>query len=167
MDANRPQMNLRERRKKRRQEWIQFVLNIFQGICLFCSALYYFCRKVTIRQPDSILSWIFHLTFASLSLLAFGLWMWARIQLGIYLTFSAKAEDRLITTGLYGIFRHPIYYFGTAAMLFYIVLLEKYYYLLILVVLIPVQVIRASREDVVLKKSFGEEFVNYRKSCWI
>ncbi len=158
-------MNIRERRRKRRKELLQLLFNIVQGTCIAVSASYYYFQKFWNSPPVSILSWIYHLSLLVMVILFFAMWMTARIQLGINLTFNPKADNQLMTQGLYGIFKHPIYYFGTAAITLYIILLEKYLYLLVLLILIPFQVVRALREDMVLKSKFEEHFIRYRRNC--
>ena len=71
-----------------------------------------------------------------------------------------------MTTGFYARFRHPIYVFGTMAFLLVLLALQGWQAVVIWAILIPVQVIRARREERVLTEAFGAEYEEYRKSTW-
>ena len=71
-----------------------------------------------------------------------------------------------MVTGLYAKIRHPIYVFGTGAFLLVLLALQGWTALAIWAILIPVQVIRAGREDRVLAEAFGAEYASYRRSTW-
>lgn len=104
------------------------------------------------------------LHWAVLSLSCFALWALARIQLGGRLTFFAEARGRLVKTGLYRYFRHPIYYFGTLGLLSYFCLSENYKMLWLLLLIVPMQVVRAMRERKVLRDHFDDEYSAYERS---
>ena len=92
-------------------------------------------------------------------------WFVARRQLGV--AFSVRPQARqLVATGFYAKLRHPIYVFGTMAFLLVLVALLGRPVLLIWAVLIPIQVIRARREEAVLAEAFGAEYEAYRSSTW-
>ncbi len=100
-----------------------------------------------------------------LSVVCAVLWFLARWQLGA--AFSVRPEARqLVTTGLYARFRHPIYVFGTMAFLLVLLALQGWPALVIWAILIPVQVVRAGREERVLAQAFGAEYESYRRSTW-
>jgi protein-S-isoprenylcysteine O-methyltransferase Ste14 len=100
-----------------------------------------------------------------LSVVCAVLWVVARWQLGA--AFSVQAEaHHLVVTGLYAKIRHPIYVFGTGAFLLVLLALQGWTALAIWAILIPVQVIRAGREDRVLAEAFGAEYASYRRSTW-
>ena len=93
------------------------------------------------------------------------LWFVARRQLGV--AFSVRPQARqLVATGLYAKLRHPIYVFGTMAFLLVLLALLGRPALAIWAVLIPIQVIRARREEAVLAEAFGAEYEAYRSSTW-
>ena len=101
----------------------------------------------------------------SLSVACAILWFVARRQLGV--AFSVRPEARqLVTTGLYARLRHPIYVFGTMAFLLVLLALQGWQALAIWAILIPVQVIRARREEAVLAEAFGAGYEAYRRSTW-
>lgn len=160
-------MDRRERRKRRRQELFQLVANVAQGTCIGISATYYFYQKISTAPPLTYLHLFITIILCIVCLVSFGLWMTARIQLGINLTFRATAHSHLITSGLYSRFRHPIYYFGSLSLFFYLLLLEKYHYLLFFLVLMPMQIIRGMREQVVLKRKFGDDYEDYVQQVWL
>ena len=92
-------------------------------------------------------------------------WFVARRQLGV--SFSVRPEARqLVTTGFYAKLRHPIYVFGSMAFLFVLLALYGWQALVIWAILIPVQVIRARREERVLAEAFGGEYERYHSSTW-
>lgn len=92
-------------------------------------------------------------------------WVIARLQLGASFSVDAQAR-RLVTSGLYAKFRHPVYVFGTVAVLGLLVAALGYKALVIGVVLVPVQMLRAIREDRVLGEAFGAEYAAYRQTTW-
>ncbi len=95
----------------------------------------------------------------------FALWVVARIQLGS--AFSLRAEaHHLVTHGLYSKIRHPIYLFGSAALLGALLALQIWPILAVGIALTPIELVRARREDSVLRATFGEEYERYRRSTW-
>jgi protein-S-isoprenylcysteine O-methyltransferase Ste14 len=100
-----------------------------------------------------------------LSLVCAILWFVARRQLGVAFSVTAQARQ-LVTTGLYAKVRHPIYVFGTMAFLFVLLALQGWQALVVWAILIPVQVLRARREERVLAQAFGAQYEAYRGSTW-
>ncbi len=101
----------------------------------------------------------------ALSVVCAVLWFVARWQLGA--AFSVQPEARhLVATGLYARIRHPIYVFGTGAFLLVLLALQGWKGLAIWAILIPIQLVRAAREDRVLAAAFGTEYEEYRRSTW-
>lgn len=132
----------------------------FQGVSLGYSMIHY---VITLS-----LTWSFARYVAALvTLMCYALWFIARVQLGNALAFFPKTSGPLVTRGLYSRLRNPIYIFGTGAMIGYICLLGNYWYFLLLIVVLPVQVIRSVAEHSVLKKKFGDDYVEYSKQCII
>ena len=58
------------------------------------------------------------------------------------------------------------YVFGTTAFLLVLLALQGWQALVIWAILIPVQVIRARREEGVLREAFGAEYEASRRSTW-
>lgn len=100
-----------------------------------------------------------------LSVVCAGLWVVARLELGRSFSVGAEAHE-LVTTGLYRHVRNPIYVFGTSAFLLVLLSLQGWQALVIWAVLVPVQVVRARREQQVLAEAFGAEYAAYRASTW-
>ena len=99
------------------------------------------------------------------SVVCAAVWFVARRQLGV--AFSVTPQARLlVATGLYAKIRHPIYIFGTLAFLLVLLAVQGWRALVIWAVLIPVQVVRARREEAVLVEAFGAEYEAYRRSTW-
>lgn len=101
----------------------------------------------------------------ALSVLCAVLWSLARWQLGASFSVGAEAHA-LVTTGLYAKVRNPIYVFGTSAFLLVLLALQGWGALVIWAVLVPVQVVRARREERVLAEAFGDEYASYRRQTW-
>ena len=94
-------------------------------------------------------------------------WGIARRQIGECFTITAQAK-RLVKTGLYRYFRHPIYLFSTLAHLGVYVALQNWWILGIWIVVVSlVQIPRIAKENKALADAFGDAFVEYRKATWI
>jgi protein-S-isoprenylcysteine O-methyltransferase Ste14 len=96
--------------------------------------------------------------------ISFPLFVLARWQLGSSFSVKAKAS-RLVTTGLYSRIRNPIYVFGG----FFIVGLSLFlspWGPLVALAIVPMQVVRARREERVLAEAFGEEYELYKSKTW-
>jgi protein-S-isoprenylcysteine O-methyltransferase Ste14 len=96
---------------------------------------------------------------------SFPLWILARLQLGSAFSFRASAR-RLVTTGLYSRIRHPVYLFGSIAGLASVLALQVWWLLALALLLEPITIVRAVREERVLKAAFGEEYERYRRRTW-
>jgi protein-S-isoprenylcysteine O-methyltransferase Ste14 len=88
----------------------------------------------------------------------------ARLQLGDAFAIQAKAQ-KLVTHGLYSKIRNPIYVFGGLTILGFFLFWNPWW-LLAFIVLIPMQIIRARKEQAVLAATFGEEYEHYKKHTW-
>ena len=92
-------------------------------------------------------------------------WVASRWQLGA--SFSVRPEARrLVTSGLYSRLRHPVYVFGTPAVVGVLVALLGWKALVIAVILVPVEIVRARREEALLAETFGSRYVAYRERTW-
>lgn len=101
----------------------------------------------------------------TLALASFVLWLIARINLGDSFTMRAEAR-KLVTTGMYTKFRHPIYTFSSLAVLGLLIALHTTYLYPLFLLLIVVQAIRAKQEEKVLTKTFGKKYLDYRVRTW-
>jgi protein-S-isoprenylcysteine O-methyltransferase Ste14 len=95
---------------------------------------------------------------------SFILFLLARIQLGSNFSIEAKAQN-LVTTGIYSRIRNPIYVFG-GLIIAGVALYFRPVFLLLFIVLIPLQIVRARREEKVLAEKFGEEYQRYKAKTW-
>lgn len=96
---------------------------------------------------------------------AFVLLIVARLQLGASFTVKAHAR-KLVTTGIYAKIRNPIYVFSAMLLVGMGVVLSNWVLLGLVVILIPVQRMRAKREEAVLAAAFGDEYARYKAGTW-
>jgi protein-S-isoprenylcysteine O-methyltransferase Ste14 len=93
------------------------------------------------------------------------LWALARYQLGS--SFSVRPEARqLVTHGLYGRIRNPIYLFGWIFNAGLFVFFGIPLLVLLLVPLVPLQLVRIRREERVLEAAFGDAYRAYKRRTW-
>jgi protein-S-isoprenylcysteine O-methyltransferase Ste14 len=97
--------------------------------------------------------------------ISFPLFVLARWQLGSSFSVKAKA-NRLVTTGLYSRIRNPIYLFGGLFIVGLSLFLSPWGPLVVALVIVPMQVVRAHREERVLAEAFGEEYERYKSKTW-
>jgi protein-S-isoprenylcysteine O-methyltransferase Ste14 len=95
---------------------------------------------------------------------SFILFLLARVQLGSNFSIEAKAQN-LVTSGVYSRIRNPIYVFG-GLILAGVALYFRPVFLVLFIVLIPMQIVRARREEKVLAEKFGEEYRQYKAKTW-
>ena len=88
------------------------------------------------------------------------LWIIARLQLG-----DAPNEGRLVTSGLYGEVRHPIYYASTLAFLGFTVFVLIWTPLILIpfTVLVAFMIFRIRREERLLESSLGRRYARYQQ----
>jgi len=116
-------------------------------------------------QARSIVWTPVRLAGAAIAVVGFALLLTARIQLGRSFSVSAQAR-KLVTTGLYSRIRNPIY-FSSAMFLAGVAIAAGHPILLLaLVALVPVQIVRARKEEQVLTATFGEEYLRYKAQTW-
>jgi len=89
----------------------------------------------------------------------------ARAQLGRSFTIRAQAR-RLVTTGLYSKFRHPIYLFRGIGFLGLFIALGQWIPTLLFLLIYPLQILRARKEEKILEQAFGEEYRRYKAGTW-
>jgi protein-S-isoprenylcysteine O-methyltransferase Ste14 len=89
----------------------------------------------------------------------------ARYQLGRAFSITPQAR-RLVTTGLYARIRNPIYVASPIYVVGLAFLIARWWPLLLLIVIVPMQIVRARREEAVLRAAFGNEYDRYRAQTW-
>jgi protein-S-isoprenylcysteine O-methyltransferase Ste14 len=89
----------------------------------------------------------------------------ARYQLGRAFSITPQAR-RLVTTGLYARIRNPIYVASPIYVVGLAFLITRWWPLLLLIVIVPMQIVRARREEAVLRAAFGNEYDRYRAQTW-
>ena len=102
---------------------------------------------------------------AILAVIAYTMIITARVQLGK--SFSVRAEAKeLVTHGLYGRIRNPMYVSVDLMVFGLILVLHLYWLLVIFAVLVVFQARQARREAKVLQETFGQAYLDYRKQTW-
>jgi protein-S-isoprenylcysteine O-methyltransferase Ste14 len=96
---------------------------------------------------------------------SFVLFVMSRLQLGRSFSVEAKATA-LVTTGIYSRIRNPIYVFGALMIAGVVVWSGRPVFFLIFLFLIPMQVMRARKEEQVLQKTFGDAYTEYKRKTW-
>jgi protein-S-isoprenylcysteine O-methyltransferase Ste14 len=89
----------------------------------------------------------------------------ARYQLGGSFSVMPKAR-RLVTNGLYRRLRHPIYVASPFFLVGLALVLRRWWPFVLGAFITPVQIVRARREDAVLRAAFGAEYDQYREETW-
>jgi len=89
----------------------------------------------------------------------------ARTTLGRY--FSEKLrliqKHELVTNGIYGYVRHPIYTSGTLLLLGFTLMLNSFLGFLIMLLYVPLILIRIPFEEKMMKEAFGQQYIDYVK----
>jgi protein-S-isoprenylcysteine O-methyltransferase Ste14 len=89
----------------------------------------------------------------------------ARLNLGDSFSISPEAR-KLVTRGVYSRIRHPVYVFGGLLIAGVALYFDFLPLLIVVAAIVPLQIVRARREEHVLEEAFGEEYRNYRRSTW-
>ena len=89
----------------------------------------------------------------------------ARVQLGNAFSLTPQARF-LVTGGIYSKVRHPVYVFSAILIAGLFLYIGRPEFLVILAAIVPLQVVRARREERVLTQKFGEAYSEYKKSTW-
>jgi protein-S-isoprenylcysteine O-methyltransferase Ste14 len=102
--------------------------------------------------------------FLGLFLFFVGLIFWIKSLKDIGPSFSASAKaKKLVTTGMYSKFRHPIYYSGILMDIGLVISTLKLWIFLIVFVIFLIQLIRIHREEKILIRKFGKRYIEYKK----
>ncbi len=105
------------------------------------------------------------ITGLAIATVAFALLTVARFQLGN--AFSVTPQARfLVTRGLYSKIRHPVYVFSAIGLAGVVLVFDEPWAFLAFAVLVPMQIVRAKKEEKVLTEKFGEAYLEYKKTTW-
>ena len=128
-------------------------LKIAVPVCFLFATFIFFILAVFL--VDASLPRIFG---ALVTFIAGILWIIARVQLG-----DAVTQGRLVTTGLYGEFRHPIYLFSTISFLGVAIFMWLGLLFIPVAGIAVVQIVRARREERMLAANMGRRYLRYKK----
>lgn len=106
-----------------------------------------------------------HVTGVILTIIAFILWITARVQLGNAFSIAPEAKF-IVRAGLYQKLRHPVYYFSILAGLGLSIYLWRWPLFVALILFIGLQTFRIRKEETLLVKLFGKEYSDYKQSSW-
>ena len=111
----------------------------------------------------------YHYIGALLILVGYFIWVLALVALGD--SFQCRAEaKKLVSSGVYLKMRHPIYYSGFLSEFGWVVYTFRttyfWFFLLFWFLEIFLQVSRIKKEERVLSKKFGENYIKYKKKTW-
>lgn len=132
-------------------------LLIFEAVTISALIVYGYCRYPRLD---------FWTIASTISFLAGGIInLTARYHLGSAFSIMPQAK-KLVTRGLYAKIRHPIYY---SVFLIYagLSLLYRHWVIyLIFVIIIVIQTVRIKKEEALLAKIFGQNYLDYKSSTW-
>ena len=140
-----------------------------QGAQLVLQAFVTVCVLVLVawqgRKPDK--PWaVCHVVAVVVFIPAFVLWLVARWQLAYAGAFAVgpAAPPKLVTTGCYYVFSHPVYVFSLIWSAAFCVIIDHVYgSLLVFFVFAPIQMARARSEDRILERRFLGIWGDWRK----
>lgn len=111
-----------------------------------------------------ILKFVFQIKLIGVILIIFGIFLW--VYAVVYQKINIEIiEGKLITSGVYGIVRNPVYsaftFICTGILLLrcnlYLLILPIFFYIFLWILMI-------NTEEKWLEEKFGEEYINYKKS---
>ena len=102
---------------------------------------------------------------AVLAIGGFGTLVTARKQLGKSFAVTPQAKE-LVTLGLYSRIRNPIYVFADVMIFGLILVLHLYWLYAIYPLLVAMHIFRARQEAKVLRKKFGQAYLDYCNQTW-
>lgn len=118
-----------------------------------------------------ILSWpeyveYHHIAGVVSTIVSFGFWIAARIQLGNAFTLAPEAMY-IVRNGLYSKLRHPVYYFSILVLIGLGLYIWNLYTIIPVAALIILEVVRIRKEEAVLTQAFGKDYVDYKSKTWL
>ena len=151
----------REKRSRKRWNFLMNILTCIQSLGILISAIYMYYAHF--YNNNYSYSRIIGLIIAIPSYI---LWVTARLQLGTSFSYFPIAST-LVTHGLFARISHPIYLFSSLTLFGYILYIDKVLWLSCFLLIIPIQCSRAYYESKALSKEYGEEYDDYKDELWI
>jgi len=154
----------RRQRRRKRRILLGLLYNYSQILGVPIALIYHYWRLGGFSLPHSCTR-VFCNIGTTLSYI-----LWAKARMMHAHMFSVRVEPseaiQLITEGLYSRLSNPIYTFGSLCMLFFAFSVGSTSLLALAVAMTLVQIVRARREAVALKRRFGEEYDLYMRRVW-
>lgn len=113
--------------------------------------------------PDNIR--LNHIAGVLITMVAFLLWLAARVQLGNAFSIGAEA-NYLVSKGLYSKLRHPVYYFSILAVIGISVYVWSLFMLIPIGLLLFLEIYRINKEEEILTNKFGKTYTDYKAKTW-
>jgi len=137
----------------------KYQLKIFVPVMYFVATLALFA--VYLQGPVTPLQMLGMI----MTVVAFMLWIVARVQLADNFSIAAKA-NQLVTSGLYSKLRHPVYYFSILARIGLTPASANAYIGFAAVAVLVLELVRIRSEEKILRKKFGKQYTEYKKKTW-
>ena len=99
-------------------------------------------------------------------LAGFIFWIKSLEDIGASFQASPKAK-KLVTTGMYSKFRHPIYYSGILMDIGLVIYSLNWIIFAIVFVIFLIQLYRIHNEERILIQKFGKKYLDYKKQSWL
>jgi len=126
-------------------------VEVFVHVLLYSLLFVYFWRSTS----ENFIGLLIFLT---------GLILWIESLKDIGSSFSGFPETKkLVTTGMYAKFGHPIYYSGTLMDIGLVIYTQNLVILIIVLFVFIIQLIRIHEEEKVLIKKFGKRYKIYKR----
>lgn len=143
---------------------------MISGLLTFIIPLFYLLVILITLQTGKNLGFglIWAILGLTITFTGLGLWVSGFISLGRRaLTVLPKAKYLQIG-GIYKYFRHPVYYGITLTLLGLSLSLGSWLGLgYTIFIIIPLNMIRAQKEEKILLEKFGQEYINYKNKTFI
>ncbi len=94
------------------------------------------------------------------------IWFISRFNLGNKLFVMPVKPKKLIIKGLYKKIRHPLYFAQFIVLVGFLVYVGLWYLWFVLIPYIILQRTRIKKEEEILEKAFGKEYLDYKKQTW-
>ena len=166
-DSDEEDSPVRFRRKQRRRKrliLLGLLYNYSQIIGVPIALVYHFWRLGGLSLPLSSTRVLYSIA----TVVSYVMWALARIQHTHTFTVGIEPSQSspLLTEGLYSRLSNPIYTFGSLCLVFFSLSVSRVSLMILAVVMTLIQIYRARREAVALRKRFGDEYDLYISRVW-